>query len=371
MRGVDYDNRIKIIEAKINQLNSKKKIDNESIFLIGFGGSLTFILSFIFIPVALQDLELFGGLLVILIFIIIGSAYLFVYGIYRTTETYKLKKISLLQEEIKSYKKEKFSNPLIQENTFKNIKLYKEYQERFDEKLNSFDIDYPKECLVLKTKDNLEVNIWINNNRLFFAITNNLPFKKNFLLNNTENVDDAYDHQQKLEAIYQSLNYITLESILYYNVEGIIGTETKTTGGGGTAGGISISGAAIGGLLFGPVGMLIGSRKEATFNEVKTETLMKDDRRLVLYYKSGSTTRKIEFSPEEYANLKAFLPDYDLDVVNQKQAMSSRVEKPETQKLTEKTSTKAEKIKELKAMLDDNIIDKQEFEILKKEILGQ
>lgn len=298
---------------------------------------------------------------------------------YSNTNYAKNKKIKKLNKSIEHYQnlKKYLVNELKEakelklERTSKNVTLYEEYQKKIDDKLDSFEIDYPTKYVTLKTKDALEVNLWINSNRLFFIITNNIPFKKNFLIEKKRDVDDSDDHNQILEGIYKSFAFLFLDSILYYTVEGAMTTESQTTGGGGTTGGLSLGGAVVGGLLFGPVGMIIGSRKKTTINEVKTETYTKDNRKLVLYYSSGTTTKKIEFSPDDYATLKAFLPDYDLDVVNQRQAIKSKGEKSIIKEIPEISTSKTDKIRELKALLDENAIDEIEFEKLKKEIIGQ
>lgn len=249
------------------------------------------------------------------------------------------------------------------------------YEKKIEEKLKALNTSYPSSSIRIGMKNGLKLSLWKDEYSIFFIITNNTYLNKGFLKKLEGLSDESYKNH--IEGIYRSLNYIKYDELMYYAIEGEKSSQMITSGGGGEAGGISLMGAAVGGLLFGPAGMIIGSRKKTTINEVHTEITEEDNRFLNLYYKKGQKVEKIEFDYKEYPNLRSFLPEYDLAVVNQRLAMihpnktekliSDDVKVPK--QIERKSKDKLTRLKELKSMLEEGLIDESEFNKLKTEII--
>ena len=71
---------------------------------------------------------------------------------------------------------------------------------------------------------------------------------------------------------------ILLKDILYFKESGQVYRDAIVSGGGGTVGGSSIPGAIIGGVIAGPAGAVIGSRKQGTIAPITTEIKETDER---------------------------------------------------------------------------------------------
>jgi hypothetical protein len=282
-----------------------------------------------------------------------------------------------LNNELNQEKQKELNDKRIKESVSKSIP---DYQLKIEEKLSSFKTEFPKFYSKIKLASPFDINderniqqliahTWQDDEKVYFIVTPSeiSRFDKNFLLNYRGVILKNTSGRNILDGIYNSLSYIFKKDIIYYTVEGNQSHEQKISGGGGTIGGVSIAGAAVGGILFGPIGMIIGSRKKTEIQEIKSETITKDNRKLVLYYSRNSKTEKIEFSADSYADFKRILPEYDLSVVN---SGSARKDDNSEKKLNEKnTNNKIEKIKELQDLLQQELITLEEFNKLKKEII--
>lgn len=143
-----------------------------------------------------------------------------------------------------------------------------------------------------------------------------------------------------------------LFDVIYFSREGEVYTETKITGGGG--GGSNLGDAIIGGIVAGAPGAIIASRGKN--NPVKSETITHDTRRTILVCKN----KKLSFSPDDYSAFMQLIPDKELSVVQQRKATEAV---PPTEK------SPSDRLKELKDLLNNELISQDEYDNKRAEIL--
>ena len=143
---------------------------------------------------------------------------------------------------------------------------------------------------------------------------------------------------------------IDIDAIQFFRQEGEVYRETKISGGGG--GGSSIAGAVVGGVIAGPAGAVIGSRRKT--QEIKSELITHDERITLLI------TQENEY--------KFRYKDYDvfMQLIPQKAEKNVAMEYMQSDK-----RSAAEKIKEIAALRDAGIINEEEFQEKKTELLSR
>ncbi len=155
---------------------------------------------------------------------------------------------------------------------------------------------------------------------------------------------------------------IKIADIEYYITQGQIETELHVAGGGG--GGSSLSGAVVGGLLGGEVGAIIGSRKEV--QKVYSYTTEKDNRLIILVYKSEGKTTSLTLSANAYEELWQHIPEKDYNYINTTQKRQD----PDANDVRTKVSV-ADEILKLADLRDKGILSEEEFNKKKKQLLEQ
>lgn len=354
------------VRSEIKRIQEDKKIYKKGFLIFGLLNFFVFMLAIWDDGIEFfSESEAYGT---VIFFVLLPLAYVVYFNskFRKGIQINKLKKI-IAEMEPKEKAQIKIDN---EKNSF--IALY---EKKIEEKLKALNTSYPSSSIRIGMKNGLKLSLWKDEYSIFFIITNNTYLNKGFLKKLEGLSDESYKNH--IEGIYRSLNYIKYDELMYYAIEGEKSSQMITSGGGGEAGGISLMGAAVGGLLFGPAGMIIGSRKKTTINEVHTEITEEDNRFINLYYKKGQKVEKIEFDYKEYPNLRSFLPEYDLAVVNQRLAMihpnktekliSDDVKVPK--QIERKSKDKLTRLKELKSMLEEGLIDESEFNKLKTEII--
>ena len=118
---------------------------------------------------------------------------------------------------------------------------------------------------------------------------------------------------------------------------------------GGGGGGTSIKGAIIGGVLAGEVGAIIGSRKPT--DPIKTTNILHDDRVSVLAFNTPFGECSINFAFEEYTLL---------DTIISSTKVQSKIE----------SKSVAEQLRELKFLLDEQLITEEDYNNKKAQILN-
>lgn len=147
---------------------------------------------------------------------------------------------------------------------------------------------------------------------------------------------------------------ILVDKIKYYRLIGQKYVTTEISGGGG--GGSSIKGAVIGGLIAGDVGAIVASRKEV--DEVKGVSTVHDEQVVLVY--STDLKQVIAFNSNAYGVFTKLIPEKDYDVV----VLSSKEES-----IANHTKNVADAVREYKKLLDEGIINIEEFEKKKNELL--
>ena len=112
-----------------------------------------------------------------------------------------------------------------------------------------------------------------------------------------ENVHDAL-WSQKVKTIPR-------RNIDYFMLTGDVRYETKISGGNS-----GIQGAAVGYALGGAIGAAV----LANPTEVKSEEIAHDERRVYMQYTNNEKTYGMNFQPEEYATLRALIPEKEYGV---------------------------------------------------------
>ncbi len=146
---------------------------------------------------------------------------------------------------------------------------------------------------------------------------------------------------------YDEVAYFTMIGDVQYTTE-VSGGEVKVSGGGS-----SIGGAVVGGIIGGGVGAIIGSRKAVTSesNGIHSETIKHDNRQTLIKYVDG---REQRHGKEWYSRFMDIMP---------------KKEKSYIEFNREKDSADLEKLKLLKDMLDQGLINEEEFKAKKEALL--
>lgn len=174
----------------------------------------------------------------------------------------------------------------------------------------------------------------------------------------------SYDKKAQIDPIAQHIPFNKIQCFLK---TGDVQYTSKVSGGGG--GGYSATGAFIGGLIGGDAGAIIGSRKPV--KQVKTTIETHDTRKTQLrYLRNDGTMDTIE--KDGYA-----FYDYLLKNIPEKDLLSLQLKSTSTitnmnmPKKTSDTASRADRLRELKSLLDDGILTQEEFDTEKKKILNE
>lgn len=169
--------------------------------------------------------------------------------------------------------------------------------------------------------------------------------------NNTLNLFPCWNNSFQFCECQNSyvLTSIPLENIVYFITQGNFYNETRVSGGGG--GGTSIKGAIIGGVLAGEVGAVIGSRKPT--DPIKTTNILHDDRVSVLAFDSPAGECSINFAFEAYNILDAMISSQKVQTAN-----------------VQDNKSITEQLKELKSLLDAQLITEDDYNKKKTRILN-
>ena len=171
-----------------------------------------------------------------------------------------------------------------------------------------------------------------------------------------------YMLEDNMSVLYkEELKKIKIEDILYYRVYNQKDTIAEINGGDGwiSGGGSNLGGAILGGIVAGTPGAIIGSREQVKgkINAVKTSTRTINNSFIILKTK----TKTIELVYTSIEALEALIPEKDYDRI-----ISSKEKVQETNTQDDVVT----EIRKYKALLDEGIITEEEFEKLKKKILG-
>lgn len=268
--------------------------------------------------------------------------------------------------------------------------LIRKIQNNYEEVVQKYDLPHNAEVVDLLDEQLFDFDVaafmWVDDGNLCFFPASEIDAKpasmepsttllqKVALLNevNKNNPEKQIDPDQ-LREYYEPSNYealinlqpvrIPLDNVESYSVLGEMFYQNKVSGGGG--GGVNVAGAIIGGVLFGGVGAVIGSR--AKVNEVKSELIKHDNRRTVLTIRGEEKQRlRLSFSHAAYRSFLDILPEKDLDVVQE--LKKQKYIRQQLEGMTDRR-TLVEELNDISRLKTNGFLTDPEFDIIKKRLI--
>ncbi len=143
-------------------------------------------------------------------------------------------------------------------------------------------------------------------------------------------------------------------------------STTEITGGGGTVGGSSLKGAIVGGVVAGGAGAVIGSRKEAKIDPIKTHTTVYEEAEVCIKYRDfdGNLKEVLANSRDVFDALKKLIPEKEYAYI----LSQNRIQPQQT--IEEKSSIEDRLVK-TKELLEKGLISQEEYEKKRQDILSE
>lgn len=153
-----------------------------------------------------------------------------------------------------------------------------------------------------------------------------------------------------------------INNIKWFKNVGNIFSENIISGGGG--GGSSIGGAIIGGMVAGPTGAIIGSRKKT--DPIKSELSIHDDRMIQLeyYYGPNRELKSLFIDKNAYSALDTLIPEKNYEYIMNNGNV-------ESQPQNNNNSDYIELLKQLAVLKEQGILTQEEFESKKADLLNK
>lgn len=174
-----------------------------------------------------------------------------------------------------------------------------------------------------------------------------------------ETIQVAVDDFEKLKnrgASPSGVKAIPLDDILYFKIEGSVSHLSNVQGGG-----VNMQGAVAGAIIGGGAAAIIGSQLGT---ETKTEIVTKDDRKVLLYTKSGENIKTQNLGSNNVDNTIAALRN----LIPSKEESVVQLESRNTP--TPSAISPVEELKKFKELLDAGILSQEEFDAKKGQLLG-
>lgn len=161
-----------------------------------------------------------------------------------------------------------------------------------------------------------------------------------------------------LELPEQNHLVVAEDDLISYKKTGDKKYISQISGGGG--GGSSIGGAAIGGILGGSTGAIIGSRKQT--QPITTNIITQDNESTIINLMiSGKNVYFVFSGGNIYDELVKTAPSKELELVSVNNSNGNKSEE----------KSNMERLQELKTMFESELISSEEYEEKKKEILSE
>lgn len=194
---------------------------------------------------------------------------------------------------------------------------------------------------------------------------------------NTNKIAYCYWYDEKKDGIVfihtfidesECLDYfMSKEDIVYYSNHEIISYTSDIKNEGKN---ISISGAAIGAVIAGGTGAIIGSRKDA--NKFSTEFVKHDDSKLYIYHKMQGEIKCLQIAQPSFYNwLKKYLPDKDYEYL-QHNNINNSVDNVNNAKIENDDNNMdiSLRLEKLKKLYENNVISEEEYEEQRSRLLN-
>lgn len=156
---------------------------------------------------------------------------------------------------------------------------------------------------------------------------------------------------------------VNLDRIEMYTSKGSVKYVSKVNNEGKK---VSLSGAVVGGIVAGPAGMIIGATKDR--NNITTDMEEKDDRKVYIYYRANNNEIKM-FNVEksfwgEYFNFDEFIKR-ELPTKSDEYLVAHQ----EKNNNSNNTENLEDSLIRLKKLFEDGLINEDDYELKKKELL--
>ena len=249
------------------------------------------------------------------------------------------------------------------------------------EDMNKLKVIYDTQALISKKKEELELEYgssWMFPNAQDHNHVCAMKYGDNLVM--IENYNPQFSFTEETEKLHQisnniissssndlfMLSVIPLKNIVSYQLIGNVEHTAITYGGGGGGGVPNLRGAAIGGLLFGGAGAIIGSQTGIFINPISSKILEFDSRRTMLNLKNEEGQVEIRELPFYYSEVfMKVIPEKEFHFL---QANTNRSISEQTNASTQSVNI-VEEMKQLKELLDMNLITQEEFDSKRQQIL--
>ena len=162
-----------------------------------------------------------------------------------------------------------------------------------------------------------------------------------------------------------AISVIPIDNIVSYQLIGDVEHVAIVSGGGGYGGKPSLSGAAIGGLLFGDAGAIIGAQTGFCIDPIESTIKEFDSRVTMLNLKNAEGQVEIRELPYYYSELfMKVIPEKDFNYLQAIKNAETTVQSQNASALN-----MVEEMKQLKELLDLNLISQEEYDLKRQQIL--
>lgn len=182
-----------------------------------------------------------------------------------------------------------------------------------------------------------------------------------------EKTEELCQVETKLKATSASdlymISVIPCKNIVSFQLVGDVEHTTMISGDGSYK--PNYTGAAVGGLLFGAAGAIIGSQAGVCVNPIKSEVIEFDSRRTLLNLKNAEGQVEIKELPYYYSEVfMKVIPEKEFNFI---QANKNAEQTTQIQQAS--ALNMVEEMKQLKELLDLNLITQEEFNSKRQQIL--
>lgn len=182
-----------------------------------------------------------------------------------------------------------------------------------------------------------------------------------------EKTEELCQVETKLKATSASdlymISIIPCKNIVSFQLVGDVEHTAMISGGGNYK--PNYTGAAVGGLLFGAAGAIIGSQAGVCMNPIKSEVIEFDSRRTLLNLKNAEGQVEIKELPYYYSEVfMKVIPEKEFNFIQANKNAEQTTQIPQASKLN-----MVEEMKQLKELLDLNLITQEEFDSKRQQIL--
>ncbi|MDO4926496.1 MAG: hypothetical protein Q3980_12685 [Turicibacter sp.] len=207
---------------------------------------------------------------------------------------------------------------------------------------------HPKIIKYISGIDEFDINIERKKNRYAPELQ-----KYYFWKNGEEIIILSKPDDIRNRVLIQNKIALDINKINYYTIQGDRYVTTDVQGGGA-----SLGKALIGGVIAGGAGAVIASREKITSN-----TNVVDERNTMISYNENGIDINIILSSDAYNYLLKWIPNKEYQFVINSETKLNKNDKNETKSLLNE-------IKELVKLKEMGMLNEEEFNLMKKEILG-